>query len=402
MKLSDKAVLNAKAKEKQYRLSDGRGLYLIVFPNSTKAWRTDYTFDGRRNTLSLGVYPETGLKLARDKNMEVRRQVAEGIDPSRARKQSRSLLEQGTFDSVAATYFAKPIRGCSARTAEMNFDRVKKNVLPWLGAAQVNTIKPQDVILVLRRIEARGAYEVARRMLQSIGQVMRFAVQNGLAEYDPTRDLKGVLAGAQTTHFAAITEPYKVGHLLRAIDAFKGTYVVMCALKLAPLVFVRPGELRTMRWVDVDLKAAEWRYTVSKTKTEHLVPLAKQALSILQDIRPLTGKGEYVFPGARDLRRPMSEAAINAALQRIGYDTKTEITGHGFRAMARTLIHEELGIRPEVIEHQLAHRVPDALGSAYNRTKFIKDRVAMMQLWADYLDKLKAGAEVVSISGRAA
>jgi integrase len=230
---------------------------------------------------------------------------------------------------------------------------------------------------------------------------MRYAIATGRAERDPCPDLRGALPPLRHDNFAAITEPAKVAELLRAMDAFSGTFVVKSALLLAPLLFVRPGELRKALWADVDLDKAEWRYFVTKTKTEHSVPLATQAVLILKDLHALTGHGSTVFPG-RDPQKPMSEAAINAALRRMGYDTKTEITGHGFRAMARTILHEELHQKPEVIEHQLAHKVPDSLGTAYNRTKFLKERKAMMQLWADYLDKLKAGAEVISLHGNVA
>jgi integrase len=228
--------------------------------------------------------------------------------------------------------------------------------------------------------------------------VFRYGIKEGYCKADPAKDLTGAIPPAQTTHFASITEPAKVGEMLRAFEGFSGTLPVLCALKLAPILFVRPGELRQAEWTQIDLDKGEWRYLVTKTKTEHLVPLATQAVTILRELHALTGKGRYVFPGARSALRPMSEAAINAALRRLGYDTRTEITGHGFRAMARTILHEELDQKPEVIEHQLAHSVPDNLGAAYNRTKFIKDRREMMQTWADYLDRIKVGAHIVSIS----
>jgi integrase len=225
--------------------------------------------------------------------------------------------------------------------------------------------------------------------------VFRYAIKEGKAKSDPAKDLIGAIPPAVETHFGSITDPTKVGEMLRAFVGFSGTFPVLCALKLAPLLFVRPGELRKAEWAQIDLDRADWRYRVSKTKTDHLVPLAAQAVAILRELHAMTGNGQYVFPGARSAERPMSEAAINAALRRLGYDTRTEITGHGFRAMARTILHEELHQKPEVIEHQLAHAVPDALGGAYNRTKFLKERRAMMQRWADYLDSLKAGAKVL-------
>jgi len=252
------------------------------------------------------------------------------------------------------------------------------------------------VLTVLRRVEARGALDTAHRVHQNCGQVFRYAIATGRAVRDVSADLRGALPPARHTHFASITDTSEVATLLRALDAFKGTFVVQCALRLAPLLFVRPGELRTAEWAQFDLDKAQWRYTVSKTKTEHLVPLATQAISILRELYALTGQRKYVFPG-RDVKKPMSGAAVNAALRRMGFDTKTEITGHGFRAMARTILSEQLHFKSEVIEHQLAHKVPDALGTAYNRTKFLKERVEMMQAWADCLEMLKAGAQVVPI-----
>jgi len=262
-------------------------------------------------------------------------------------------------------------------------------------------VTPPELLKVLRRVEGRGALDTAHRAHQNCGQIFRYAVATGCAERDPSADLRGALPPAKHTHFAAITEPAQVAELLRALDGFRGTLVVKAALRLAPLLFVRPGELRSARWQDIDLAKAEWRYVVSKTRTEHVVPLAQQSLEILRELHPLTGNRTHVFPG-RDPNKPMSEAAVNAALRRMGYDTRTEITGHGFRAMARTILHQELGFAPELIEHQLAHAVPDSLGTAYNRTKFIKQRKAMMQQWADYLDKLKAGGDVISMHGSAA
>ena len=277
--------------------------------------------------------------------------------------------------------------------------RLENDVFPWIGSKPISEITAPMLLAMARRVESRGAKDTAHRVLQNCGQVFRYAIATGRAERNPTPDLRGALSQAQLKHFPTLTDPVKVGELLRAIDGFRGTLAVQCALKLAPLVFVRPGELRQAQWADIDLERALWTYHATKTKTEHTVPLSRQALEILKDIQPLTGHGRYVFPGARDRSKPMSPAAIGAALQRMGYDTKTEITGHGFRAMARTILHERLKFDPAIIEHQLAHKVPDALGSAYNRTKFIDDRVKMMQSWADYLDELKAVAQVIPLHG---
>jgi integrase len=297
---------------------------------------------------------------------------------------------------IAREWFARNSTSWAPSHAEKIIKRLENDVFPWLGSRAIADIGAQELLTVLRRIEDRGALDTAHRAHQNCGQVFRYAVATGRAERDPSGDLRGALAPARHTNFASLTDPQDVGQLLRAIDGFRGTFVVSCALKLAPMLFVRPGELRRAEWSGINLDKGEWRYFVTKTKTEHLVPLAAQAVAILRDLHALTGHGLHVFPG-RDPQKPMSEAAINAALRRMGYDTKTEITGHGFRAMARTILAEELHQKPEVIEHQLAHKVSDSLGTAYNRTKFFKERKAMMQLWADYLERLKTGAEVIQL-----
>ena len=296
-----------------------------------------------------------------------------------------------SFESVAREWFAKYSPTWAPSHSSKIIKRLENDIFPWMGNRPIMDITAPDILKVLRRIENRGALDTAHRAHQNTGQVFRYGIATGRCERDPAADLKGALAPAKHTHFAAITETKEVGSLLRSIDAFQGTLVVQSALKLAPLIFVRPGELRQAQWKDFDLEKGEWNYFITKTKSDHVVPLATQAIAILQDLHALTGHRHYVFPG-RDPKKPMSNAAVNAALRRMGYDTRTEITGHGFRAMARTILHQELGIKPEVIEHQLAHRVPDALGTAYNRTKFIKERREMMQKWSDYLDKLKNSA----------
>ena len=263
-------------------------------------------------------------------------------------------------------------------------------IFPWVGKKAISDITVPEILDLVKKPQNQSKLETAHRVLQVTGQVFRYAVQNGKAERDITADLKGALPSAQVKHMASLTEPKDVAELLRAMDGFQGTFTVECALRLAPLVFARPGELRKAKWSGIDFDAAEWRYLVSKTKTEHIVPLSKQAIKILKDIHPISGHREFVFVGGRDPKKPMSEAAINASLQRMGYDTKTQITGHGFRAMARTILHERLNMDPYIIEHQLAHAVPDNLGGAYNRTKFLDQRKVLMQQWADYLDELKA------------
>ena len=399
MPLSDTAIRNAKPGPKPFKLSDEKGLYLLVTPRGGKWWRFDYRFMPKRKTLSMGVYPDVSLKEARLRRDEARKLRAEGIDPGEYRKhQKAAKLERAanSFEMVAREWFAKKSSGWAESHANKIIRRLEKDVFPWIGGRPIAEITPRELLTVLHRIESRGALDTARRVYQNCGQIFRYGVVTGRCESDPSRDLREALADVNHKHFAAITDPSAVGELLRAIDGFRGTFVVQCALKLAPLFFVRPGELRKAEWEQFDLDKGEWRYFVTKTKTEHLVPLATQAVAILRELHALTGTRKFVFPG-RDPKKPMSDAAINAALRRMGYDTKTEITGHGFRAMARTLLHENLGIKPEVIEHQLAHSVPDALGDAYNRTKFLSERRVMMQQWADYLDKLKAGYTAISL-----
>lgn len=397
MALSDTAIRTAKPTDKPYKLTDEKGLFLLITANGSKYWRLKYRFDGKEKLLSFGTYPDTGLKDARARRDVARKLLADGVDPGENRKvQKAAKVERAanSFEVIGREWFAKNRESWAVSHADKIIARLENDVFPWLGGKAIAEITAPDVLSVLRRIEGRGTNDTAHRASGNISQVMRYAIATGRAERDPVPDLRGALPPLRHDNFASITEPAKVAELLRAIDAFSGTFVVKSALLLAPLLFVRPGELRRAEWAGFDLDKAEWRYFVTKTKTEHSVPLASQAVVILKDLHALTGHGRYVFPG-RDPQKPMSEAAINAALRRMGYDTKTEITGHGFRAMARTILHEELHQKPEVIEHQLAHKVPDALGTAYNRTKFLKERRAMMQLWADYLERLKAGAVVV-------
>lgn len=400
MSLTDTAIRTAKASEKTQRLFDGGGLYLEISPNGGKWWRLKYRFDGKEKRIGFGVYPDVSLKRAREKRDEARALLADGIDPGENRKAIKATKAEratNSFEVIAREWFDKNKATWAPSHADKIIARLENDVFPWLGGKAIADITAPDVLAVLRRIEGRGTLDTAHRASGNCSQVFRYAIATGRALRDPVPDLRGALPPVVKSNFAAITDPDQVAGLLRAIDAFKGTFVVQCALRLAPLLFVRPGELRKAEWAGFDLDKAEWRYFVTKTKTEHLVPLSKQAVVILREMEPLSGHGRYVFPGARDPQRAMSEAAINAALRRMGYDTKTEITGHGFRAMARTILAEELHQKPEVIEHQLAHAVPDTLGTAYNRTKFLKERRVMMQEWADYLDKLKAGAEVIPL-----
>ncbi|MCS6479762.1 integrase arm-type DNA-binding domain-containing protein [Burkholderia thailandensis] len=401
MPLTDTAIRNAKPADKPVRLFDGGGLYLEIAPSGGKWWRLKYRFGDKEKRYSLGVYPEVTLATARKKRDEAREKLAAGIDPGEAKKAEKraSLLAAAhSFEVVARGWMDERKTTVEPAQHAKTLARMENDVFPWLGKRPIAEIDAPEILVVLKRVDGRGARFTAHRIRSEISRVFRYGIKEGHCKADPARDLVDAIPPAQTTHFASITEPEKVGEMLRAFDGFTGTFPVLCALKLAPMLFVRPGELRKAEWAQFDLDKGEWRYFVNKTKTDHLVPLAAQAVTILRELHALTGEGVYVFPGARDRNRPMSEAAINAALRRLGYDTRTEITGHGFRAMARTILHEELEEKPEVIEHQLAHTVPDSLGRAYNRTKFIKARRSMMQQWADYLDKLKAGAEIIPIA----
>ncbi|MGF6741014.1 DUF4102 domain-containing protein [Paraburkholderia sp. CNPSo 3155] len=377
------------------RLSDGGRMYLQLDKSGAKYWRMNYRFAGKDKTLALGVYPDVSLAAARKKRDEVRTRLAAGMDPSavkRADKRAARLAAGNTFEAIALAWMQERKSYVEPRQHENTLARFKNDAFPWLGKRPISEIDAPEILETLKRVDSRGARYTAHRLRGEISRVFRYAIKENFCKSDPARDLVGAIPPAQTTHFASIIEPDKVGEMLRAFDGFSGTFPVFCALRLAPMLFVRPGELRTAEWSHINLDRAEWRYAVTKTDTAHLVPLAAQAVAILRELKALTGNGLYVFPGARDRKRPMSEVTINAALRRLGYDTRTEITGHGFRAMARTILHEELEHKPEVIEHQLAHAVPDNLGSAYNRTKFIRERRTMMQEWADYLERLKTGA----------
>jgi integrase len=331
------------------------------------------------------------LKVARERRDEARKLIADGVDPSlhrQAKKKATEVKAANSFEVVAREWFGRYSANWAQSHSKTVMRRLERDIFPWLGSRPIAEITAPELLAVIRKVEGRGALETSHRELNICGQVFRYAVATGRAERDPSSDLRGALPPVKTRHLAAITDPSRVGELLRMIDNYQGGLVVRCALRLAPLIFVRPGELRHARWKEIDLEGAEWRFVVSKTKTDHIVPLSRQAIAILQELQPLTGRGEYLFPSGRSAQRPMSENAVLAALRALGID-KGEMSGHGFRAMARTLLDEELGVRPELIEQQLAHAVKDPLGRAYNRTKHLKERHRMMQQWADYLDDLR-------------
>ena len=401
MALTNTAIRNAKPTEKNRKLYDERGLYLEVSPNGGKWWRFKYRFGGKEKRLSLGVYPDVSLKDARERRDEARKLIANDVDPSEHRKAQKIANGEGnSLEAVAREWFSKNSSNWSTDHADRIKHRLENDIFPWIGGKSIRSITVPELLSVIRRIENRGALETAHRALGNCSQVFRYAVATGRAERDPTGDLRGALPPARGKNFAAVTDPKQVSEMLRVMDGYKGSLIVRCALQLAPLVFVRPGELRKAEWKDIDLEAVEWRFRVTKTDTQHIVPLSRQAVKILEELKPLTGNSRYLFPGARSKDRPMSDNAILAAMRRMGI-SKEEMSGHGFRAMARTILDEVLGFRPDFIEHQLAHAVRDPNGRAYNRTAHLPERRKMMQDWADYLGKLKAGVKIIPIHQRA-
>ncbi|WP_282296175.1 integrase arm-type DNA-binding domain-containing protein [Stenotrophomonas sp. PS02289] len=396
MPLTDTAIRRTKPSATVQKLRDGGGLYLLLRPDGGRWWRWDYRrpVTGKRNTLSLGTYPDVSLVTARERHAAARRLLAEGIDPGAQRKaQKLAALElvSNTFEAVANEHFALRAKKLSAGSAKRERRLIEKDLAPWIGHLPIASITAKDVLEALRKIESRGAVETAHRARLLASQVFRYAIASGRAERNPADDVKGALSAPNARHFASMIEPAQIAGLLRALHGYQGSPEVVAALQLAPLVFVRPGELRAARWADIDLGTAEWRFSASKTGQPHVVPLARQSVAVLRGLHPLTGRGEFVFPGVRGRGRPMSENTVNAALRRLGYDSDT-MTGHGFRAMARTVLDEVLGFRPDYIEHQLAHAVRDPNGRAYNRTAHLVERAKMMQAWADYLDGLRTSS----------
>ena len=400
MALTDTFVKNTKSTGKAAgdKHADGGGMYLLV-KASGKYWRFDYRFGGKRRTLALGTYPEISLLKARQRRERARTQLADSLDPGDEKRREKLVVTSAsanTFELVAREWLTKTDGDRSENTTRKIRNWLEHDVFPWIGKIPITTIGPRDVLAALKQMEARGALDSVHRVKQVCGQVFRYAVASGSAERDVTQDLKGALAKPTPDHFAAITDPKQAGQLMRSIFEYSGHPTTVAALKLTPLVFVRPGELRTAEWAEIDLNAAEWRIPGSKMKmkVDHLVPLSTQAVEILRRVQPITGHGRYVFPSLRIGERPMSENTINAALRGMGYANDVH-SAHGFRAMARTIMDEVLDQRVDLIEHQLAHAVKDPNGRAYNRTAHLPARRVMMQTWADYLDKLRIGADVI-------
>lgn len=393
MPLSDPAVRNAKPATKPYKLTDGEGLYLLI-NNAGKYWRYDYRFQGKRKTLAFGVYPVTTLSDARDRRNQARRLLANGGDPG-AIKQTKKLEEKqlaaSTFEAVAREWHEKQSVKWVPKNSARTISVLERNIFPYIGSTPISQVTAGSLLSAVQRIEKRGNIETAHRAMQISGQIFRYAIATGRAQADLSLVLKGALTPVRETHHASITDPKKIKDLLLALEGYNGSFITLSALKLAPLLFVRPGELRHAEWSEIDFHASEWRIAAGKMKMKavHLVPLCKQALTVLTELKPLTGEGRYVFPGVRSYARPMSENTVNAALRRLGYE-KNEMTGHGFRSMASTILHEQ-GWPHEAIERQLAHAERNKVSAAYNYAEHLPKRREMMQAWADYLDGLKAG-----------
>jgi len=400
MALTDIAIRNAKPTEKIQRLFDGSGLYIEISPKGGKWWRFRYYFAGKEKRISLGVYPEVSLKEARVSVDSARKLLRGGVDPSAARKEKKLSIirkHEALFKLVALQWHSKHKRNWSDGHADRVLGRIESNVFPYVGDLPISDITPQLLLAAIRKIEERGALDTAHRTLQNCGQIFRFAVAAGLVSRDVTYDLRGALSPVKSKHHASIIEPNKVGSLLRAIDAYEGNEIVRAALKLSPLLFVRPGELRNAMWDELDLEIGEWRIPAEKMKMRvpHIVPLSRQAIEIFAQLHPVTSRrpSGLVFPSARGQGRPISENTINIALRAMGY-SKNEMTAHGFRSTASTLLHER-GWQSHLIERQLAHSEKNKTKASYNFAEYLPERRKMMQSWADYLESLKFGAEVV-------
>ncbi len=410
MALSDAKVKAAKLSDgkKQIKLADGGGLYLLV-NKSGKYWRLDYRFAGKRRTMAIGVYGNTGskvsLKQARAKRESAKRLLEKNIDPSQAkqqeRREKRTRQRAITFEGVAREWVQRNKVKWVPDYATRIQNWLNNDICPWIGSLPIDEIKAVDVLAVLRKAESRGTITTAHKLRSIIGQVFRYGVATARISSDPSRDLRGALTPKVVKHRATITDAKRIGELLRAIQGFEGTFVVRAALLLTPYLFVRPGELRQAEWSEIDLEKAEWRIPAEKMKMRciHIVPLCKQAVAILADLKKLTGSGRYVFPSIRTAARPMSNNTVNATLRRLGYE-KSEICAHGFRGMASTLLHEQ-GWPSDVIERQLAHQEGNDVKRAYNHAQYLPERIKMMQHWADYLDGLRDGADIIPIKHKA-
>lgn len=406
--LKDISVRNAKSADKDIRLNDGSGLYLLVKTNGAKWWRFDYSIDSRRKTISLGVYPATSLADARRKADEARALVANGIDPSDNRKADKTARKEAveqekrldaglplinSFEYIVREWLASTAHTVRDVTQQKKLRRFELYVFPAIGQLPIVDVKSPDVFTIIRPLILKNQLETAHRVRSDISGAFAYAIAHGFTDYDPAQAVGAQIPAQKVTHNAAITDPKEVGQLLRDIAHYQGTFVVQTALRLSPYLFQRPGEIRQMEWKDLDLAAREWRYFVTKTEVQHIVPLSRQAVEILESIKPLTGVGQYVFPSSRGDGRPMSDGTVRTALKSLGYE-KDVMSAHGFRTTASTLLNEQ-GWSPDAIERQLCHMPKDQVRAAYNRAQYLDERRRMMQSWADYLDGLRAGADVI-------
>lgn len=394
MALTAIQVKSAKEIDKPQKLADGGGLYLLVQPNGAKYWRLDYRFAGKRKTLAVGVYPDVSLSDARERREAARKILANGADPSAVKKAQKAAvvaLAANSFEIVAREWLSKFSKDWKESHTRTGLGRLVNDIFPWLGARPIGEITAPELLAVLRRIESRGALSTAHRCLAICGQVFRYAIATGRAQRDLSADLRGSLPPHRGKHLGAITEPMQIGQLMRDIEGYSGTFIVRCAFKLSPLVFLRPIELSRAEWAEIDLDKAEWRIPADKMKMKalHIVPLPTQAVAILREVHPLSGTGKYVFPSVSSSTKSMAKNTILAALRSMGY-IPTEMTAHGFRHMASTVLNEQ-GFNADVIERQLAHKA-SGVRAAYNAAEYLPERRRMMQHWADYLDGLKSGA----------
>jgi len=407
MPLTRLEIVNAKPRSKPAKLFDGRGLYLEIAPSGGRWWRFKYRFAGKEKRISLGIYPDVGLKDARERLDTARKLVAAGIDPAEQRKAAKIVAEtadlDNTFEPIAREWFKLNERKWVASHSTKIIERLERDVFPWIGGRQIADVTAPRLLSVLRRIESRGANDTAHRALQDCGRIFRYAIATSRADRDISVILRGALAPVLESHYPSIREPQRVGALIRAISGYHGSFVTQCALRLASLTFVRPGELRKAEWREVNLATAEWRIPRERMKMRHphIVPLATQTLAVLRELEPLTGDGRYLFPSERTRDRPMSDNTVNAALRRLGYP-KEEMTGHGFRGIASTLLNEQ-GWNSDVIERQLAHSEQNKIRAAYNFAEYLPERRRLMQGWADHLDALEIAWDAIRAgSGRAA
>lgn len=399
--LKDTKIKALEPREKDYKVSDAGGLFLLVKTTGAKYWRLKYRFLGKEKLLAIGTYPAVSLKEARKAQKEAKELLHNSVDPSDFRKQQKARREHeagSSFGAIAREWHIRQSVKWAEVTAHRNLTLIENDLLPQLGNRPVSEIQTFELVGCLNRIVDRGAIETAHKARQILNQVCRYAKQTGRLEHNPASDLGGVIPPKKVSHMAAITDPGEFGKLLVAIDKHKGSNIIRTALALAPLLFQRPGELCAMEWSELDLDKGLWTIPREKKKErnqvegDHIVPLCSQALELLKDLQPQTGRSQMVFPNQRDHSRPIRTESLNKALRTLGYDTRHQQCAHGFRASARTMLDEQLNLRIEWIEHQLAHKVRDTLGNAYNRTKYLPERIQMMQRWADYLDSLKKGS----------